>query len=354
MRKSHLFLVSLVLTSLFLPACIPGAPDCKQEDIFCAALVTNLNPINDKAFNQAAWEGLQQAKSEGIADWVKYIESTDGRDYSKNIKTFANLGYDVIFTIGESMSESTATAAEQYPEQYFFGIDQYQDWSIDTDSSNDLNNLTGLVFPEDQAGFLAGALAALMTETNRVGAVCASDFFPHVWRYGEGFRAGAVYIDPDLEIQVLYHDDVSADQSFNDPEWGASTTAMLIDTGADVIFGVGGETAQSVLTESATRGVYVIGADSDQYLLEPVAAPKLLSSAMKSITSAVIENLLVTRAAQKGNAAFPAGNTFGEVKLAPFHDLDGVVPDEVKVRLEELALMLQNGILLTGVPAEKP
>ncbi len=185
MHKFHPFLAYLVLASLFLPACISGAPDCTQEDIFCAALVTNLQPVNDKAFNQAAWEGLQQAKSEGIADWVKYIESTDGRDYSKNIKTFADLGYDVIITIGESMSESTATAAEQFPEQYFFGIDQYQDWSIDTDSSNDLNNLTGLVFPEDQAGFLAGALAALMTETNKVGAVCASDAFPtclEVWR----------------------------------------------------------------------------------------------------------------------------------------------------------------------------
>ncbi len=85
-----------------------------------------------------------------------------------------------------------------------------------------------------------------------------------------------------------------------------------------------------------------------------MAAPKLLSSAMKSITSAVIDNLLITREAQQGNIAFPAGNTFGDVKLAPFHDLDEVVPDEVKVRLEELTLMLQNGILPTGVPSEKP
>ena len=354
MRKFNSFLAILVLVSLLLPACMSSAPDCTQAEIFCAGLVTNLDQLSDKAFNQSAWEGLQQAKSEGIVNWIDAIESTDGRDYSRNIKTFADLGYDVIVTVGEVMSESTAAAATTYPTVYFIGIDQFQSWATDTDSSNDIGNLAGLVFPEDQAGFLAGALAGLMTQTGKVGAVCASDVFPEVGRYGEGFRSGALYIDPGLDVQVVYHDEVSSEQSFNDPEWGASVTSSMIDGGVDVIFGVGGETGKGSIIESAALGIYAIGADTDQYLQEPTAAPRLLSSAIKSITPAVVELLEIIREAQKGAEAFPSGNTYGEADLAPYHDLDESVPDEVKVRLEEISLMLQSGVLQTGVTSETP
>jgi basic membrane protein A len=337
MKKIHSFLATLILASLLLPACMSSAPDCFQEEIFCAGLVTNLDQLSDKAFNQSAWEGLQQARSDGIVNWIDYIESTDGRDYDKNIKTFANLGYDVIITVGDSMSESTSAAAAIYPDVYFIGIDQYQSWATDTDSSNDQGNLAGL-----------------MTETGKIGAVCASDIIPAMWRYGEGFRSGASYIDPGLDVQVAYHNDVSVDISFDDPEWGAGVTFGMIDGGTDIIFGVGGETGKGSIVEAATRGVYAIGADSDQYLQEPVAAPKLLSSAVKSITPAIVELLQIIQEAQRGLVAFPAGNTYGGADLAPFHDLDETVPDEVKVRLEEISLMLKNGVVQTGVPSEKP
>lgn len=354
MHKFHHFLVTLSLVSLFLPACMAAAPDCTLEEVFCAGLVTNLDQLNDKAFNQSAWEGLQQARSDGIVDWIDYIETTDGRDYRKNIKTFAELGYDVIITVGEVMSDSTLEAAASHADTYFIGVDQYQTWAADTDSSNDQGNLAGLIFPEDRAGFLAGALAGLMTETGKIGAVCASDAFPTIWRYGEGFRSGALYIDPGLDVQVVYHTDASADLTFNDPEWGASMATGMVDGGVDIIFGVGGETGKGSIVEAATRGAYAIGADTDQYLQEPVAAPRLLSSAVKAITPAVVELLQIIREAQKGSTAFPAGNTYGEADLAPFHDLDASVPDEVKVRLEEISLMLVSGNIQTGVPAEKP
>ena len=241
----------MITASLLMPACLAATPNCSEAEVYCAGLVTNLNSVTDKAFNQAAWEGMQQAKSEGLLDWVEYIESTDSRDYEKNIKVFAESGYDVIITVGESMGESTAGAASEYPDQYFIGIDQYQTWSTDSDSGNDLGNLTGLVFPEDQAGFLAGALAALMTQTGKVGAVCASDSFPHVWRYGEGFRSGATYIEPSLDIEVVYHNEASGGQTFNDPEWGASTTAGMIEAGTDIIFGVGDETGAGSIREAS-------------------------------------------------------------------------------------------------------
>lgn len=344
----------MVMALISMPACISTAPDCSLEEVFCAGLVTDLHKISDKGFNQSAWEGLQQAKTDGLVTWIDYIESTDYRDYEKNITLFAKLGYDVILTVGDGPSNDTRIAALEFTEVYFIGVDQYQAWAIDADSTNDIPNLSGLVFPEDQAGFLAGALAAMVSATGKVGAVCAGDVYPHIWRFGEGYRAGAAYIEPTIEVQVVYHNDASDELSFHDPEWGAITAGGMIETGVDVVFGVGAETGEGAIDESAGKGVFVIGAETDKYLTQPIAAPRLLTSVMKLITPGLIDLLQAAKDARAEISAFPAGNYYGRVGAAPFHDLDTVVADEIKVRLEEIRLMLLNGELQTGVPASKP
>jgi basic membrane protein A len=354
MRKIYGIIGAFVLVALFMPACVPTAPDCTKPEIFCVGMVTDSGKITDKSFNQSTWEGLQQSKADGVIDWIQYIETTDFRDYAKNITVFTNIGYDVIVTVGYNLAADTAIAATSYPDLYFIGVDQYQDWSDDEDTTNDIPNLASLNFPEDQAGFLVGALAAMMTETNKIGAVCASDALPQIWRYGEGYRAGAAYIDSDVEVLVVYNNDVYPDISFNDPEWGATTAGSMIDDGADVIFGTGDDTGIGAIVEAAARGVYAIGADSDKYSTEPEAAPRLLSSAVKLITPGIVELIQASKDAQAGSAAFPAGNYIGQAGLAPYHDLDDIVPDGVKTRMEEIYIMVLTGELQTGVTSEKP
>lgn len=354
MKKFYAVITILVLAAMLMPACTPTAPDCTKPDVFCVGMVTDVGKIDDKSFNQSAWEGLQQAKSDGVADWVQYIETTDAKDYAKNIATFADAGYDVIVTVGFNLTVDTAAAALAYPNVYFIGIDQFQEWPFDDDTSNDIPNLAGLNFPEDQAGFLVGALAAMMTETGKIGSVCGTDAVPPVWRFGEGYRAGAAYIDPNVEVFVVYHSDVGFDKTFVDPEWGAATADTMIDNGADVIFGAGGKTGNGAVTQAAARGVYAIGVDTDQYYTLPEAASRMLSSAMKLITPGVAELIALAKDAQAGGAAFPAGNYMGDAGYAPFHDLEDVVPDEVKTRMEEINAMLLSGELQTGVPPVKP
>jgi basic membrane protein A len=318
-------------------------------------MVTDVGKIDDKSFNQSAWEGLQQAKTDGVADWVQYIETTDAKDYDKNIATFADAGYDVIVTVGFNLTEATYAAAVLYPGIYFIGVDQDQfAWMFDDDATNDVANSVGLVFPEDQSGFLAGALAALMSETGKVGAVLGTDAVPPVWRYGEGYRAGALYIDPATEVFVVYHSDVGFDKTFTDPEWGATTAATMIDNGADVIFGAGGKTGNGAVTGGAAAGAYVIGVDDDQYYTLPEAASRMLTSAMKLITPGVADLIVLAKDAQAGGAAFPAGNVTGAVGIAPYHDLEDVIPDDVKTRMEEIGAMLLSGELTTGVSPMKP
>ncbi len=312
-------------------------------------LVTGVGRRDDRAYNQAAWEGIQQAKRSGAADWIASIETVDARDYGANIDVFAQAGYDVIVTVGDAMSDATRTAAQTYPDTYFIGVDQ--DQSVNQDFSP---NLTGLVFAEDQIGYLAGALAALMSKSGRVGAVCASDALPQMKLYGEGFLAGAAYINPAVKATVTYHNDVGLDKTLVDPDWGAATANSMINSGADIIFGVGGDTGNNAIVAAVTRGVYGIGADTDQYYAYPVAAPHLYASVLKLIAPGVAELIKSAKSAQSGGPGFPSGNYQGQVGLSPYHDQDSSIPDEVKQRMTELDQGLLSGTLQTGVVLTSP
>jgi len=328
---------------MLLSACAPAAEekvDCSKPETFCVGLVTDVGKIDDKSFNQSTWEGVKQAEKE-LGAIVQYIETTDSKDYDKNIATFADENYDVIVTVGFALGEATIAAAKAYPNIKFIGVDQSQ--------SEVIPNLAGLVFPEDKAGFLVGALAAQMTKTGKIGAVCGTDAVPAVWRFGEGYRAGAAYIDPAVEVNVVYHSDVGFDKTFTDPEWGKTTALSMIDKGVDVIFGAGGKTGNGALLGAAERGVYAIGVDTDQYYTVPEAQKYLLSSAMKLLTPGTF-NLI--KMAKEGN--FPGGDYVGEAGFAPYHDVESQVPAEVKAKMEEIQKALSEGTLETGVPPVKP
>ena len=115
---------------MLLPACAPAAADCKSADVFCVGVVTDVGKIDDKSFNQSAWEGVKQAEKD-LGAKVQYIETTDAKDYDKNIATFADAGYDVIVTVGFALGEATAKAAAAYPNTKFIGVDQFQDTSTE-------------------------------------------------------------------------------------------------------------------------------------------------------------------------------------------------------------------------------
>jgi basic membrane protein A len=343
MKKLYTIIAILMTATMVLSACASqsaGTPDCSKADVFCVGLVTDVGKIDDKSFNQSTWEAVQQAEKE-LGATVQYIETTDAKDYDKNIATFADAKYDVIVTVGFNLGEGTIAAAKKYPDVKFIGVDQFQ--------SDVIPNLVGLSFPEDQAGFLVGALAAMMSKTKKIGAVCGTDAVPPVWRFGEGYRAGAAYIDPAVEVTVVYHSDVGFDKTFTDPEWGKTTAISMIDKGVDVVFGAGGKTGNGALLGAAEKGVYAIGVDTDQYYTVPEAQKVLLSSAMKLLTPGTFD--LINKAK---NNEFPSGNYFGLAGYAPYHDLDSQVPADVKTKMEDIQQALSDGSLLTNVPAVKP
>ncbi|MFC1960057.1 ABC transporter substrate-binding protein [Chloroflexota bacterium] len=317
--------------------------EAAEEEVMAPALriglVTDVGEVDDKSFNQSAWEGVQAA-AEMTGGEAQYIETQDTTDYATNIAEFADNEFDIIVTVGFALGEATIEAAGEYPDIHFIGVDQFQ--------GEALSNVTGLVFNEDQAGYLAGVLAANLTESDKIAGVYGTDLVPPVVLFGRGFEAGALATNPDIEVITTYHPG-GMDVAFTDPEWGATTAAQAIDQGVDVIFSAGGKTGNGGLGEVANRTsedsqLFCIGVDTDQWETLPEAHACLVSSAVKLIpvgVEAIVNEIVADNA--------PSGNYFGPVGLADFHDFADVVPEDVQAELEEIAAALTAGELETGV-----
>jgi basic membrane protein A len=327
-KKISILFAFVMVLSLFLAACGQKDVDCASEDVLCVGLVTDVGEVDDKSFNQSAWEGVQKAADE-LGAHVEYIETKDAKDYGTNIGLFAEKGYDVIVTVGFGLGDATHEAAAAYPGINFIGVDQFQ--------GEAMANVAGLIFPEWKAGFQAGALAGMLTESKLLAGVYGTDLAPAVLAFGEGYEDGAHYIDPAIEVITTYHPGGFA-SGFTDPEWGGATAKQAIEQGADVIFAAGGKTGNGGLIETANYDdVYCIGVDSDQWGTVPEAHDCLVSSAMKNIVPGVFE---LIKASVDGN--FPAGNYFGTVGLAPFHDFDDSVSQDIKDTLKQIEADLLN------------
>ena len=328
-RSTHYFFLTMI--GWALSACLSSS-DCFREDIFCAALVTDTQGIEDHGMNQDAWAGLQEAKANGLADQVEYIASVDARDYQKNIVYFANRGFDLIFTSGVSLDDETLQSADLYPDSTFVGLNQTFEESRP--------NLISVTFPEDQMGFAAGVSAATLTKTNIVAAVCETSGIDAMWRYCEGFRAGAKFTNDQLTVAVVYRDNGDSEKLFIDEAWGYATASDLIARGADVVFATGGVTGQGAVKAASELGVYPIGAERDQFAALGVSGLGVVTSFYGQTQFEVQE---VMRRVKNGQIPQIWQGSVQFVPLSPAY------PPELSAQLEELLGMLKRGEIQTNV-----
>ena len=328
-RSTHYFFLTMI--GWALSACLSSS-DCFREDIFCAALVTDTQGIEDHGMNQDAWAGLQEAEANGLADQVEYIASMDARDYQKNIVYFANRGFDLIYTSGVSLDDETLQSADLYPDSTFVGLNQTFEESRP--------NLISVTFPEDQMGFAAGVSAATLTKTNIVAAVCETSGIDAMWRYCEGFRAGAKFTNDQLTVAVVYRDNGDSEKLFIDEAWGYATASDLIARGADVVFAAGGVTGQGAVQAASELGVYAIGAERDQSAALGVSGLGVVTSFYGQTQFEVQEVMRMVK-----NGQIPQ-IWQGSVQFAT---LSPAYPPELSAQLEELLGMLKRGEIQTNV-----
>lgn len=307
----------------------------------CAGLVTDFGSVKTGISGQA-WLALQDSQSTGLLDRVDFIETMDSRDREANILTLVKNGYDIVVTVGPGIADETTAAAQTHMDRYFIGVQQ--SYGVTPSPTN----FETLVFHEDRGGFLTGAMAGMVTRTRHVAAVCEAQFIETIRRYCDGFRAGVAYVDPTVIVDSIYRSG-SEQLLFRDMEWGQATAILVVDGGADVVFAVGGETAEAALKAAAGKGALVIGAETDQYATMPEIRPQLLTSAILDVRSGV---LTLVQEALEGQ--FLGGEYFGNVGLAPFHELEGLIAPDTITRLADIAADLDAGAIDTGVPVSMP
>src|SRR5439155_19712893 len=178
----------ILVLGLALTACgaSPGpASSCSKT--WKVGLVTDVGKLSDKSFNYDSYQGVVKAQQDSsLCVQGKAIESSTEDDYPKNIGQFVDQKYDMIVTVGFKLGDATIKAAKANPSIKFVMVD-FGDFTDNPVPSN----LVGLLFKEDQPGFLAGALAGLMTKTNVIGAVAGLKTVPPVVHYVQGYANGA-------------------------------------------------------------------------------------------------------------------------------------------------------------------
>lgn len=277
------------------------------------AMVTDVGGINDQSFNQGAWTGLQKAQKE-LGVEVSYLESATEADYVSNIETLVDQGHDLIVACGFLMADTIKEAAEAYPDQKFAIID---------DSTNaDLPNVSCLMFKQNEASYLVGVVAALMSETNKVGFVLGMST-PVMNQFGYGYVAGVLDTNPDAKVE-LYNAN-----AFGDAAAGKAAAVQMFTNGADVVFHAAGATGNGVIEAAKEQGKYAIGVDIDQAYLAP---ENVITSAMKRCDNAIYDLVEKMTKGEEIQGVQTYGMDNGGVDIAPTQDL---LPEEVIAKVQE-------------------
>jgi basic membrane protein A len=323
-------------------------------------VVTDVGQLEDKSFNQFTNEGAVAA-AEKLGAQHDVIVTQNISDYQQNITTMADQGFDIIVTAGSLLGTDTAIAAAKYPEIKFVGIDQFI--CLDaagtpnfTDCSGDaatlLPNYQGVLFAEEQPGYLVGVIAASISKTGVVGAVGGTNV-PAVVRYWRGYENGAKSVNPD--VKVLYQEaNTDPAKGFNDPATGKSIAAQFIGQKADVLFQIAGLTGQGVLEAACDANIYGIGVDVDQSKSIPTAAKCIVTSAEKKLRE--YTELITTQAAEgtmkAGNQAYNAASDPIAIGISPFNDFASLITPEIQGKVDAALDAMKAGTLDACAPVK--
>jgi basic membrane protein A len=329
------------------PAGGAGGEPAAGED-FTACMVTDSGGVDDRSFNQSAYEGLTALEeTEGID--VTLLESSSEADFGPNLAQAVSADCGITVTVGFLLAEATTEAATNNPDERFA--------LIDSTPEEPLDNVKPLLFDTAQAAYLAGYTAAGTTQTGTV-ATFGGVNIPPVTIFMDGFAQGVQAYNEahGTEVQVLGWDPQAQEGSFTgdftNQAAGQALAETFIQQGADVIMPVAGPVGLGAAAAAQAAGdVRIIGVDSDWYESAPQYAPIVLTSVVKEIDTAVQD---VTAGAIEGefsNQPYVGTLENDGVGLAPFHDFEDDVSQELKDELDALREQIISGELVVESPS---
>ncbi|WP_426451391.1 BMP family lipoprotein [Paenibacillus sp. S-38] len=245
----------------------------KKAEGFKVGMVTDIGGVNDKSFNQSAWEGLKKVEADTGAS-VKYLQSKSDADFIPNLNQYVKDKYNLTWGIGFLMGDAVKTVATQNPDAKLAIIDNVVE----------APNVESVTFAEHEGAYLVGVVAGLTTKTNNIGFVGGLDI-PVIKRFEAGFREGVKAVNPNAKLTINYTG------AFDKPDLGKAAAATIFNDGADIVFHAAGATGNGVFNEAKDRvksgkKVWVIGVDKDQSL--EFGDDVTLTSMIKRVDQAVI------------------------------------------------------------------
>lgn len=341
-KMTKVTVVMLVLSMVFAGFIFANggsesAPAAEKSKVIIG-MATDVGGLGDKSFNDGSYQGLLDAKADFGID-ARVVESKQQTDYVPNLAGLAEDGAQVVFAVGFLMGDALIEAAENNPDTNFAGID------IWVDPSKAPKNVQGLLFKEQESGYVAGVVAGLLTkkyasasdrlnDDNVVGMVLGMDI-PPVERYQAGFYAGVKSVNPDCKVLSV------VTGTFTDQAKGKEAALAMIEQGADIIFQIAGLTGLGAINAANEAGVAAIGVDVDQSNVAPDA---VITSAIKGITRAVY---LTIKADLEGTFEGGGDKVFGinegTTGICGFNNWDSVVPAEVKAAVQKAIDDLKSG-----------
>ncbi|MBN1093888.1 BMP family ABC transporter substrate-binding protein [Blastococcus sp. TML/M2B] len=234
----------------------------------------------DKSFNDSAIAGVEAAVDELGGEIEELSPNDDGSNREELLTQLADAGYNPVIAVGFAYGDIIADVAADYPDTQFAIVDtSVEDLGVD--------NLTGLVFAEEQGSFLAGVAAASKSVTGHIGFVGGSQS-PLIEKFEAGYVAGAQAVKPDIIVDVTYLSPAGDPSGFGDPEGGKVAAQGMYQGGADIVFHAAGGSGEGVFEAAVEAGQRAIGVDSDQYLsASPDQQAVIMTSMLKRVDLAV-------------------------------------------------------------------
>ena len=264
--------IAALSTAVIMSASMLVGCGNNKDKSFKIGMVADIGGINDESFNQSAWEGLQKAEKDfGIE--VKVIESKQASEYLQNMESLLDEDVDMVIGVGYTMKEDIEKQAKNYPDKQFVLIDETYD-SIP-------ENVTPILFRENEAAYLTGLVAGKMTENNNVGFIGGIQT-PVISRFEYGYKAGVKEANKDCNVNVQYAG------TFSDAAKGKSIANQMYGNGSDIILAAAGGTGLGSIESAKEQNKYAIGVDRDQSDLAP---KNVLTSALKKVNVGVYDTV---------------------------------------------------------------
>jgi len=312
---------------------VPAEPDAEKQEPIKAALVLS-GGLGDRSFYDSSHEGFERAKNElGIEGSVLECKNDPSLYQDQLIQASENA--QVVVVVGFEFYDVIQEVAPEYPEVNYIYLDNVIEG---------IDNLTSISYLENEGTFLAGALAAMLTqetsieginEAKIIGMVGGVDL-PVIRNFQIGYEEGAKYIDEEVRVETIYAGD------FEDPAKGKECALALYAKGADIVFHAAGKTGEGVFEAAKEVKAYAIGVDTDQRYINPDV---IVASMIKGVGLSVFETIkkIQDGTFQPGKVIYYGINEDGVDIGYGTPDMKQIVPEEIKDKIEEIKAKVKSG-----------